>query len=190
VLAHCDSLSKQTEPVLFAWLWVFRQGPSGSNEEWSCCVAQASLKLSILWPQTPKCWDDSHVPPCQTKVCFLQADLDKKTKRGSPGLWGKASEINKRSGGKATCCSRIKGPHISSKEQFVCGGRTATLREETMDQGCWTVGGEWKNLGLQVALKSSSCLGIFPCPSAHTSPHSSCPFFLWSLGHTFRKSNA
>jgi hypothetical protein len=31
----------------------------------SVCVAQVGLELSILWPQSPKCWDYRHALLCQ-----------------------------------------------------------------------------------------------------------------------------
>jgi hypothetical protein len=45
-----------------------------SSETGSHYVAQAGLELMILLPQTPECWDYSHMPPCPVVMAFLLAE--------------------------------------------------------------------------------------------------------------------
>lgn len=40
-----------------------------------CCVAQAGIKLNLLLPQSPKCWDYEHVPPRPTKDGLKRSPL-------------------------------------------------------------------------------------------------------------------
>lgn len=41
----------------------------------SFCVAQDGLKLSILLPHLPECWDDRHAPPCLAEILPLEKGI-------------------------------------------------------------------------------------------------------------------
>jgi hypothetical protein len=50
----------------FFFLPLYRVVLCSSDRPWTCYVTEADLKLTILLPQSPKCWDYKCMPPHPT----------------------------------------------------------------------------------------------------------------------------
>jgi hypothetical protein len=48
-----------------------------SGWTWTCYIASAGLKLLVLLPQPPECWDYRHGPACPTVFLFFFLNLRK-----------------------------------------------------------------------------------------------------------------
>jgi hypothetical protein len=62
------SVSSKSRFSFFSFNYFLKTGP--------CNVAQAGLKLSIVLPQTPDCWDYRCTPPCLVSFQFLRKSTD------------------------------------------------------------------------------------------------------------------